>query len=791
MAMKIRNPKVKVSALALAVQGILLTMVAMPAHADDERAASLKLPTNFVDISAVSVSRDSAKFGEYTGLNQEGGYVIGDFSIRGGDAYGGGDSTSRWALTGSNLGLSSSDVSATFGDQGRWNFGIGYDQLTHYTSDSYQTPYVGTMGGSSFTLPPAFGTIPAAAPGTRVLTPTQLGLFNDVNVSNTRKNASLVAGFAANRQWDIKIDYNHLEQSGAKLMGFGAYGSAAVGGAGTGEHISILPMPTDSSTDTFSLAMNWLGEEGHASLSYTGSFFRQNDTNGVQFQTFTAVSNIQTMGTPPSNNLQQLNLTGGYAFTKTTKFAGGVSYGINTQNSGYAYDTFAMVTPSPTVSLNGYVANTHADLKLTDQTTKDLILAATIKYDDRDNRTASNIYNFNAISGANTANYPNTPLSIRKTQGELAGDYRLDAKQKMRLTVGREGVERKCSNFAVGGGTPAYAPGTNCVIAPSSQEDKLGANYRLRASNDLSLNAIYGYGNRKTNFDQNARASMIGFDGNEIVNGSNAATSIPGVSGLNAGEFRGFNPFFEENRKQNMLKVGANWQAADQVSVGASGRYTGDKYDSTYGVQKGTAWSLNFDTTYNYRENSSLTAYLTQQQRTRDMTNAQRALTSTPGAASATAVAIPAGSTWTNNLKDTDTTVGINFKQGGLMADKLELTGDLIYSLAKTAYSTVLNYSTTTTGGLTCADPSIYTCVPLPDITSRMFQFKLSGIYTIDKESKFALGYLYRNLRSEDFYYNGLQYGTTPTSVLPTNQTAPSYAVNLVWASYIYTFQSM
>jgi hypothetical protein len=53
------------------------------------------------------------------------------------------------------------------------------------------------------------------------------------------------------------------------------------------------------------------------------------------------------------------------------------------------------------------------------------------------------------------------------------------------------------------------------------------------------------------------------------------------------------------------------------------------------------------------------------------------------------------------------------------------------------------------------------------------------------------LGYLYRNLRSEDFYYNGLQNGTTPTSVLPTNQTAPSYAVNLVWVSYIYTFQSM
>jgi MtrB/PioB family decaheme-associated outer membrane protein len=791
MAMKTRNTKVKVSALALAVQGVLVAMYAMPAHADDERAANLKVPTSSVEVGGIGVSHDSAKFGEYTGLNKEGLYFLGDLNIRGGDAYGDGNGTGRWAVTGSDLGLTSATIGAAIADQGRWNFGISYDTLTHYTSDSYQTPYDGSMGGNAFTLPSGFGTVPTAAPGTRSLTPAQLGAFHNMDTSNTRENTSLAVGFKTGRQWDVKVDFNHLDQSGAKLMGFGAYGSAAVGGAGTGEKVAILPMPTNSSTDTFNVALNWLGEAGHATLSYSGSIFQQNNNDGVTFQTFTGTSNIQTMGTPPSNDLQQFSLTGGYAFSGTTKLAGGLSYGRNNQNATYAYDTFAMVTPSPTNSLGGYVANTHADLKLTDQTTRNLVLSGTIRYDNRDNRTTSNIYNFNAISGGNTANYPNTPLSIKKTLGELAGDYRLDPKQKIRLALSREGVQRTCNDFAVGGGTPAYAPGTNCVIAPNTKEDRLTATYRVRPSNDVNLHAIYGYGNRKTSFDQDARASMIGFDGNVIVNGSNAATSIPGVSGLNAGEFRGFNPFFEEDRKQNMLKVGANWEATDQVSVGVSGRYTGDKYDSTYGVQKGTAWSLNLDTTYNYRENGSLTAYVTQQERTRDMTNAQRALTSNPGAASATAVAIPAGSTWTNNLKDTDTTVGLSFKQGGLMADKLELIGDLTYSLAKTAYSTALNYSTTTTGGLTCSDPSIYTCVPLPDITSRMIQFKLSGTYTLDKSSKFALGYLYRNLRAEDFYYNGLQYGATPTSVLPTNQTVPNYAVNLVWASYIYTFRNM
>lgn len=789
--MKTRNGKIKVSALALAVQGVLGAMVAMPAHADDGQAATLRIPANSVEMGWIGVSQDSAKFGEYTGLNKSGGYFLGDFGVRGGDAYGDGNGTNRWALTGSDLGLTSRAVGASFADQGKWNFGISYDELRHYTSDSYQTPYVGTMGGNSFTLPPGFGSVPTAAPGTRSLTPAQLGAFQNMDISNTRENTSLTGGFNASRHWDVKLDYNHLDQSGAKLMGFGSYGSAAVGGAGTGEKVAILPMPTNSSTDTLNLALNWLGEKGHATVSYYGSFYRDNN-NGVTFETFTGTTNIQTMGTPPGNDYHQLNLTGGYAFSGRTKLAGGLSWGRNTQNTSYAYDTFAMVTPSPTNSLGGYVANTHADLKLTDQTTKNLALSAAIKYDDRDNRTASNIYNFNAISGGNTANYPNTPLSIKKTLAELAGDYRLDPKQKIRVAISHEEVDRKCNDFAVGGGGPApnppYAAGTNCVIAPQTKEDKLSAAYRLKASADVNLNASYGYGYRRTNFDQDARASMIGYDGNVVVNGSNAATSIPGVSGLNAGEFRGFNPYFEEDRRQHMLKLGANWQASDRLSAGVGGRYTYDDYESSYGVQKGTAWSLNLDTTYSYRENGALTAYVTQQERTRDMTNAQRAETSTPGAASATAVAIPAGSTWTNTLRDTDTTVGLNLKESGLMGGKLVLVGDLTYSLAKTTYNTVLNYNTTTTGGLTCADPSIYTCVGLPDIRTQMFQFKLSGTYTLDKKSKLALGYLFRNLRSDDFYYNGLQYGSTPTSVLPTNQTAPSYAVNMVWGSYIYTF---
>ena len=167
--------------------------------------------------------------------------------------------------------------------------------------------------------------------------------------------------------------------------------------------------------------------------------------------------------------------------------------------------------PSPTASLDGSVITTHADLKLTDQTTKDLALSAAVKYDDRDNRTASNAYSARAIDGSagNGYNYPNTPLSVKKWQGELAGDYRLDAKQKIRLAYTHDETDRQCNQFAViAAGTVgtntsinAYPAGTNCVTATKTKEDKVNATYRLKASDGVNLNVGYTYSDRRTDFD--------------------------------------------------------------------------------------------------------------------------------------------------------------------------------------------------------------------------------------------------------------------------------------------------
>ena len=771
--MKTNKELFVVSTLTLAVQGALVAMFAMPlvAFAADDDVAALTHPTNSIEIGVRNTSTDSAKFGEYNGLNKSGADLIGNFSVRGGDAYNAGNGINRWELKGTDLGTTSRELSGTMSNQGQWSLGFGYDELRHNISDTYQTPLQGSMGGNSFTLPSTFGVINTGyiAPitfkgGTQALTPTQLSAFQTRDVHTDRKNTSFTAGYNFDRQWGLKFDYNRLDQTGAKLISPGTdastlkFGTLAYGF----EKTIMLMNPTNYTTDTFNLAANWAGDKGHMTASYFGSFFRDG-YNGLTFPNpfvsgtattwlsgtpgFTPQNTLSTM---PGNDFHQLNLTGGYTLSPTTKLAGGLSYGRNTQNESYS---FAVMQPGglPQSSLNARVVSTHADLKLTNQTSRDLMLSAGLKYNDR---TASNTYKFLDL-GAGAATSVNTPMSNSKTQMELAGDYRISQNNRLHLGYEYEDVKRWCNNDLANSAQGALATYTSssCVQIPESKENKLVVGYKLKAGEAVSFNVGYNYAKRKADVNST------------FYNPMQAITE--GYENL------GYRAFFDASRTENLVKAGVNWQANDKLSLGLNGRYLDDKYDdSTLGVQKGQTWSANLDATYSYSENGVVSAYVSVQNRQRDMLSGS---TRIPLAVST--------NLWTNQLKDEDNTVGISVMQKGLMAGKLALTGDLSYSLGKTGYSTQVPYLAT------CGATTSLTCGSTPDIKNEMLSLKITGIYQVDKASKVALGYMFQKLKSNDYYYNAYQYGYTPTGLLPTNEQAPSYSVNVVTLTYIYTFK--
>ena len=767
--MRTSNVKMKNDILALAVQGALIAMFTLPMIAQAEEAAvdeaaALTHPTNSVELGGTSISRNSAKFGEYNGLDENGAYGIANINLRGGNGYEQGDNNIRWQLKGVDLGTTSREVGAEISSQGQWNVGVKFDELRHNITDSYQTPYDGKMGGNSFTLPASFGT---AANTTALSTPQKAALHN-VDIYTTRENTSITAGYIISPQWGVTLDFNHLNQTGAKLMAFAAAGGV-VKSAVTGEVVSILPNPTNYTTDTVNFAVNWTGDKGHISSSYSGSYFR-NAYDSVTFTTYAGANATQTMSSAPDNNFHQLNLLGGYALSDNTKLAGGLSYGRGTQDNPYAVDAAGaglgagvsmMVTPLSFNAFDGKVITTHGDLKITNQSINKLALSAGVKYDERDNKSPSNLYNFLAVDGAHPANYPNTPYSNRKTQYELAGDYRLTNSQHIRLAYNRENVQRWCNDYAVSSNYPA---GTNCVVATDSKDDKISAAYKLNVTEDLKLNAGYSYSDRKTTSDTSARSAFLSVKGG--VGGTGT------ILGLNGGDYLGYYPFFAATRRQQTLKAGANWNALEKLSFGLGGQYSyDDYYDSTYGVQRGNSWSINFDTTLNYSETGAVTAYVTRELRSREEREVT-SVTSTPP------------QSWTTKLHDGDISFGLNARQDGLMAGKLKLTGDLTYSLAKTGYKTYfVDYVVSN-----CGTASVLSCGILPDIYSRLAQIKLGSEYKVNKTGTVGLDYIYQRLTSNDFFYNSYQYGNTPAKVMPTNQDSGSYSINAVVATYTYNF---
>ncbi len=777
--------KYKINVKVISIMSLALPLVLSAAEIE-----------NYVEISGFDASKNSAKFGEYTGLNDSN--INGNLDIRGGNAYSDPEGVRLWEIKGNDLGTTSRSLSGTMSEQGKWKLKVGYDELRHNISDNYQTPQQGAMGGNTFTLPTTFGTINAyggsatvaSKDSARVLDATQLSLFHTEKVGTTRHNTSFGSNYIINDNLNLTFDYNHLEQTGAKLVGTGAQGGMNTPiqtGAGASdtwraEAVFILMNPTKYKTDTFDLGLNWFNDKAHMTASYFGSIFKDG-FNSVSWEN-NLTSNIggatnksgacasgtscqyeyNSMSTAPNNSYHQLGLQGGYIFSHETRAVAGITYGINTQKDSYL--SADLPEPGlgtvPTMQIGGLPANTlagkiiqtHADFKVTNQSVDKLQLTAGYKYNKRDNRSPSKYYLYYNLGGVATSNkYTgiNNPYSHYKSETELAADYRLTSAQKIHLAYETEKFKRWCNNAA---------HGLECVGSTGSFENKVKLDYKIKATDDLHFSAGYSYGKRTaedvahymTPIGSEATIQASQMDGKDVL----GFVSLPFAA-----------------RNEHILKTGATWQFSEQLDFSLNGSYTKDNFESAVGVQRMNNEAANFDTSYAYNDNNIISAYLSYQYGIRDMHNANDGSTTV----------LPT-KFWDNRLNDDSRSFGLVSKHTGLLGGNMEVIGDVSYSLDETKISTQIPYATTTP----CTAVTDLSCGTLPTIKDSRLTLKLTDNYKINKNNKVSLGYMYEKRHVEDYYYNGYQYGYTPNRIMPSNEQAPSYNVSMVTVSYNYTF---
>jgi MtrB/PioB family decaheme-associated outer membrane protein len=254
--------------LSLAVAGALATVAARADNAagvdtSDWKCESCPFQKEYeaeVEAGVLYVDDDSAKFGEYNGLNEKGAYA--DVGARGG---GRSEAGSYYDYTVDGVGVDP-EAEVVFGKEGLYEASLTYDTIPHEVWDTTVTPY-SRAGSGAVELPSGW----VRANSTSGMTSLD-GSLRDVDLGTERTKYGAGLGFLLGSGLELFADYSREDVEGRKL------GSANF-------LFSSLQFPeeVDSSHDQFELGARYRWKGGFVRLAWFGSVY-DNGLSGLTFE---------------------------------------------------------------------------------------------------------------------------------------------------------------------------------------------------------------------------------------------------------------------------------------------------------------------------------------------------------------------------------------------------------------------------------------------------------------------------------------------------------------------------
>jgi MtrB/PioB family decaheme-associated outer membrane protein len=375
-----------------------------------------------VEAGAGYVSDDSFKFGEYNGLEQDGAFLIGNATARYRD-----ESAGYLDLRVRDLGLDTRSIDIGGGRQGSYGLFLNYDGIPHNISDSARTPYLGN-GSDTLTLPSGWVNAGSTAGMTQLNSSLQ-----DVELYTLRKRLGIGATFIPASKWATAVNVRHEIRDGQK-------GSAGTFGISSAQ----LVAPVDYVTDEVDLSATYTTSKWQTRLAYYGSFFNNHDSSLSWENAYTSSAGAVKgeLALPPDNRFHQFLLSSGYQLSERTRVSGDVALGRMEQDDALlaATTNTSITVPSPRQSVDARVDTVTANLKVNSAVTDKLRLNAAYRYNDRNNKTTSELSDWVGTDSYLAAPRSNLPYSFTDNNVNLSADYRLA--KKTRLSAGYD-YERK------------------------------------------------------------------------------------------------------------------------------------------------------------------------------------------------------------------------------------------------------------------------------------------------------------------------------------------------------------
>jgi MtrB/PioB family decaheme-associated outer membrane protein len=405
-----------------------------------------------VELGGGYLDDSSAKFGDYTGLTDKGGYVVAD-------AEGAYTSESGYGLTYdmTNLGLDSRAISIEGGKQGAYEFGLSYDRVPVSIWDTTETPFR-NVGSRSLTLPSDW----VYGGSTSGMTSLDDDLHNvDVGYDRDRYGAS--GKYFWGQNLVFAVDFKQDNRSGFRSQ-FGSFGSTS----------TQLLAPIDDSTDRITATVRYQTARWFVEVGYNGSFYNNNATSFDWNNPFAPIvpgGDEGRMALAPGNDYNELAVSAGmYGLPWNTTVALSAATGRGTQTTKflpYTINPDITTQPLPISNLNGSVDVTRADLTLTSRPLAGLRVRGSVTYDESQDNSkqaafdsqvytdvlpltgapTNPVYGFDRFRVFGSADYD----LFKDVTAGLGGEYR-----ELKRTGTKQEVSKE--NFTDGWGRIEYRP---------------------------------------------------------------------------------------------------------------------------------------------------------------------------------------------------------------------------------------------------------------------------------------------------------------------------------------------
>ena len=381
----------------------------------------------------------------------------------------------------------------------------------------------------------------------------------------------------------------------------------------------------------------------------------------------------------------------------------------------------------------------------------------------------------------------------------LRAEWRANVREDLTGRVGYEYAARRA---------PDYNENAFLALVPYANVSPAAATGGATALSFMNANGWNGWG---------PAAGFAATTGNMnlFFPSNNALANALYANNNRISELPGMRRYYVADRNRNKVRSFLNWQATEELSLHGGLDYNKDNYpNSTYGVQDARGWALNLDGTYalgdelsvnvfyTYEDQEALTAgnSYTANSNVAAITNGQPGVVGLSGNSCDSFTTLQQRNNnnkldpclnWSSDMLDKVQTLGFGLRK---KASALDLTGNLILTRARSDNNVSGgNWANNILDGPGAAPTIIaawfISATPLPTVTTDMAEVRLNGKYTIDKRQSVRVAYSYLRMKSYDWVYDGMQIGAgTIAGVLPTNETAFNYSVNVVGVSYILSF---